>query len=179
MMTDLPKLVLSDIDGVWTDGGMYYDQKGNEWKRFNTYDSAGVLYCHLYQIQVGIITGEETDIVKRRAKKLKIDHLFLGATNKLKLVKDLSGKLNITLDEIAYIGDDINDYALLQHVGFSAAPANATKLIKDSVSYVTKCRGGEGAFREFVLEFFLRNGISENDLYERYNANSQSKGSPI
>lgn len=75
---NLPKLILTDIDGVWTDGGMYYDQTGNEWKKFNTYDSAGVLLAHKYQIPVGIITGEETKIVQRRAEKLKIDFLYQG-----------------------------------------------------------------------------------------------------
>ena len=68
-----PKLVITDIDGVWTDGGMYYDQTGNEWKKFNTSDSAGVLFCKKLNIPVCIITGEETEIVKRRAEKLKID----------------------------------------------------------------------------------------------------------
>lgn len=77
----LPKLILTDIDGVWTDGGMYYDQTGNEWKRFNTSDSAGVLFAHKLGIIVGIITGEQTNIVKRRSEKLKIDYLFQGVQN--------------------------------------------------------------------------------------------------
>ena len=72
----IPKLILTDIDGVWTDGGMYYDQFGNELKRFNTYDSAGVLLAHKLNIPVGIITGEETEIVSRRANKLSVDYLF-------------------------------------------------------------------------------------------------------
>ena len=67
------KLILTDIDGVWTDGGMYYDQTGNEWKKFHTYDSAGVLFAHQLNIPVGIITGESTEIVRRRAEKLKVD----------------------------------------------------------------------------------------------------------
>ena len=74
----LPKLVLTDIDGVWTDGGMYYDQTGNEWKKFNTYDSAGVLFAHKLNIPVGILTGEKTTIVERRANKLKVDYLLQG-----------------------------------------------------------------------------------------------------
>ena len=79
----IPKLIITDIDGVWTDGGMYYDQTGNEWKKFNTADSAGVLFCKYYKIPVAIITGEETQIVKRRADKLKVDFLFQGVKNKL------------------------------------------------------------------------------------------------
>ena len=80
----LPKLIITDIDGVWTDGGMYYDQTGNEFKKFNTSDSAGVLFARNLNIPVAIITGEDTQIVKRRAEKLKIEHLFLGISDKVK-----------------------------------------------------------------------------------------------
>jgi 3-deoxy-D-manno-octulosonate 8-phosphate phosphatase (KDO 8-P phosphatase) len=144
------KLVLTDIDGVWTDGGMYYDQTGNEWKKFHTYDSAGVLLCHQHNIPVGIITGEETEIVKRRAEKLKVDYLFQGVTNKLEVATKLCDELKIILSEVAYIGDDINDIELLKVVGISACPDNAPRSTKDIVKYVTEKKGGEGAFREFV-----------------------------
>lgn len=146
----LPKIILTDIDGVWTDGGMYYDQSGNEWKKFNTYDSAGVLFSHQYKIPVGIITGEETEIVKRRAEKLKVDFLFQGVNNKLETVLNLISSLNIPLKDVAYIGDDINDLELLKKVGYSATPLSAPEYIKQNVQYITKKRGGEGAFREFV-----------------------------
>lgn len=145
-----PKLILTDIDGVWTDGGMYYDQTGNEWKKFNTYDSFGVLLAHHYNIPVGIITGETTEIVSRRAEKLKVDFLFQGVSNKLETADKLCETLKISLEEVAYIGDDINDAQLLKSVGFSATPANAPEYIKSFVKMVTKKRGGEGAFREFV-----------------------------
>ncbi|MGX7668101.1 KdsC family phosphatase [Flavobacterium pedocola] len=146
----LPKLILTDIDGVWTDGGMYYDQTGNEWKKFNTSDSAGVLFCKKLSIPVGIITGEDTEIVKRRADKLKIDLLFQGVSDKLSTAKTLCAELGITLDDVAYIGDDIGDIELLSHVGISAAPNNAPLYIKNKVDFITKKNGGEGAFREFV-----------------------------
>ncbi len=94
MMSQI-KLVLTDIDGVWTDGGMYYDQTGNEWKKFNTSDSAGVLFLKKLDIPVGIITGENTEIVARRASKLKIDYLFQGISDKLSVAKSLCEKLNI------------------------------------------------------------------------------------
>ena len=92
----LPKLILTDIDGVWTDGGMYYDQTGNELKKFHTYDAAGVLLAHKLNIPVGIITGENTKIVRRRAEKLKVDYLFQGIKDKLTVALDLCNKLNIT-----------------------------------------------------------------------------------
>ena len=146
----LPKLILTDIDGVWTDGGMYYDQTGNEWKKFNTSDSAGVLFAKYLGIPVGIITGEETEIVSRRASKLKIDFLFQGVQNKLGVAEELARKLQIDLYQVAYIGDDIGDLELLKRVGIAASPANSPTYIQSHVQYVTKKAGGEGAFREFV-----------------------------
>ena len=145
-----PKLVLTDIDGVWTDGGMYYDQTGNEWKKFHTYDSAGVLLCHQKGIPVGIITGEETEIVRRRAEKLKVDYLFQGVKDKLQVAVKIAEEMKINLSDIAYIGDDINDIELLKVVGFSGCPDNAFPSIKKLVHFVTERKGGEGAFREFV-----------------------------
>lgn len=146
------KLVLTDIDGVWTDGGMYYDQNGNELKKFNTSDSAGVIFLKKLNIPVGIITGENTEIVKKRAEKLKIDFLFQGVENKLNVAKKLCIELNINLNEVAYIGDDLNDIILLENVGFSAAPGNAPIYIKERVDFITSKDGGNGAFREFVEE---------------------------
>jgi 3-deoxy-D-manno-octulosonate 8-phosphate phosphatase (KDO 8-P phosphatase) len=150
----LPKLVLTDIDGVWTDGGMYYDQTGNEWKKFHTYDSAGVLLCHQHNIPVGIITGEETEIVRRRAEKLKIDYLFMGVKDKLSVAKILCEKLNISFNEVAYIGDDLNDIELLKASGISAVPASAPESIKPNAKIILTKKGGEGVFREFVENIF-------------------------
>ncbi len=155
----LPKLVLTDIDGVWTDGGMYYDLHGNEWKKFNTADSAGVLFCHQLSIPVGIITGENTAIVKRRAEKLHIDYLYMGISDKLNVAKDLCKTLQIDLEDIAYIGDDLNDLPLLKKAGFSATPVNAPAYIKKYSDYITKKAGGEGAFREFIEEILRRHQI--------------------
>ena len=166
----LPKLVLTDIDGVWTDGGMYYDNNYNEFKKFHTYDSAGVLFCHKNNIPVGIITGEDTIIVKRRADKIKIDFLFQGIQDKLSTAKTLCKQLNITLDEVAYIGDDLGDLLLLKAVGISAAPANAPIYIKKIVSFVTKKKGGEGAFREFVEKILSINELLDITTNSCYNS---------
>lgn len=146
----LPKLILTDIDGVWTDGGMYYDETGNEFKKFNTSDSAGVLFCKLLNIPIGIITGEETEIVRRRAEKLNVDYLFMGVKEKVMIAKTIISELGISFDEVAYIGDDINDISLLKQVGISASPNNAPIYIKEISSFITKKNGGCGAFREFV-----------------------------
>lgn len=164
----LPKLILTDIDGVWTDGGMYYDQTGNEWKKFHTYDSAGVLLAHKFNIPVGIITGEETEIVRRRAEKLKVDYLFQGIKNKLEIVNSLAKELNISLDDIAYIGDDINDVEVLQSVGFTGVPFSAPWFLRCLSSISLTKKGGEGVFREFVENLLINNRQAEIiiDLYK-------------
>ncbi len=166
----LPKLVITDIDGVWTDGGMYYDQTGNEWKKFNTSDSAGVLFLNLLNIPFAIITGEDTKIVKRRADKLKVKHLFMGVKDKVAVATALCDDLGINLKDVAYIGDDLNDMALLKVVGLSAAPANAPSYIKDLVDIKLKTRGGNGAFREFVEEI-----LTETDQLSVVIENYKSK----
>lgn len=160
----LPKLILTDIDGVWTDGGMYYDQTGNEWKKFNTSDSAGVLFARRLNIPVGIITGEDTEMVARRAAKLKIDILHQGISDKLALAKSICSDLQIALSEVAYIGDDIGDLELLKHCGISSAPKNAPDYIKKHVDYITQKCGGEGAFREFIEWILIREKIDIEDI---------------
>lgn len=149
-MSKVPQLIFTDIDGVWTDGGMYYDNQGNELKKFNTTDSAGVLFARALDIRVAIITGEDTEIVKRRAEKLKIDYVFQGVKNKLETANTLCGKLGIPLQACAFIGDDMNDVPLLKAVGTSGCPASAPTYVKSVVQHVTRLGGGEGAFREFV-----------------------------
>ncbi len=162
----LPKLVITDIDGVWTDGGMFYDQQGNELKRFNTSDSAGVLFLRELKIPIAIITGEDTEIVKRRAKKLNIDLLYQGISDKLNVAVSICEKLEISLGECAYIGDDIGDYSLLKSVGISCAPSNAPSYIKEVVTYTTLKAGGDGAFREFV-EWLISREMSLPQLLKK------------
>jgi len=153
---NLPKLIITDIDGVWTDGGMYYDQTGNEWKKFNTIDSAGIIFARKLNIPVAIITGEDTKIVENRAAKLKISLLFQGIKDKLPVAQQLCNDMNISLQDIAYIGDDLGDIDLLKAAGFSAAPANASPYIKQLCHYITPRKGGDGAFRDFVEEILTR-----------------------
>lgn len=170
----LPKLIITDIDGVWTDGSMYYDQTGNELKKFSTYDSAGILYAHTLNIPVVIITGENTEIVRRRAEKVKADYLFQGVKNKVEIISSLIEKLGIQYNECAYIGDDINDFALLKKVGFSGCPANAQPFIKEIVDYITQKKGGEGAFREFVEQILSSNNKLKEVLDVVLNQNNKT-----
>ncbi len=155
------KLFLSDVDGTLTDAGMYYGENGEEFKKFNTHDGKGFELLRKAGIKTGIITSENTKIVSNRAKKMKIDYLYqdLEHKGKLEIAKEICKKENISLDEVAYIGDDINCKELLESVGIRACPSNALDTVKD-ISNIIKLskKGGDGAVREFV-EFFLENTI--------------------
>lgn len=147
------KLFLSDVDGTLTDGGMYYSESGDELKKFNTRDGMGFQLLREAGIKTGIITSEDTHIVANRAKKLKVDFLHQGKRNDGKLVvaKEICGQLGITLDEVAYIGDDINCMELLEAVGVKACPGDACEEVKDIPGMmVMKKNGGEGCVREFI-----------------------------
>lgn len=147
------KLFLSDVDGTLTDGGMYYSENGDELKKFNTRDGMGFQLLREAGIKTGIITSENTKIVSNRAKKLNIDFLIQGKRNggKLAAAQDICNQLGIKLDEVAYIGDDINCYELLESVGLAACPADACDLIKNISSIlIMKRKGGEGCVREFI-----------------------------
>lgn len=163
------KLVITDIDGVWTDGGMYYDIEGNELKKFNTSDSAGVLLLREAGIPLAIITGEDTPIVERRAKKLSVDYVFMGVRNKLKIASELCERLGISLHETAFIGDDILDVPLLRAAGYTATPANAVDYIRKEAKIRLINRGGEGAFREFIEMLLSEEQLLEAMLDRLYN----------
>ena len=156
------KLFLSDVDGTLTDAGMYYGKNGEEFKKFNTHDGKGFELLRKSRIKTGIITSENTKIVKNRAKKLKVDYLYQGLEHKgkLSIVKDICKKENISLDEVAYIGDDINCKELLENVGISACPNNALNDIKNISNIIQLSKnGGDGSVREFVDYLFKNNNV--------------------
>jgi len=149
------KLFLSDVDGVLTDAGMYYAESGDEFKKFCTYDGMGFQLLQKKDIKVGILTTEDRELNRRRAKKLGLDFDFHGAKDKLQIVKDLCLTENITLAEVAYIGDDVNCFGLLSHVGIAACPNNAVDKIKAIPNIIQlKKNGGDGVVREFIELFF-------------------------
>lgn len=160
------KLVITDIDGVWTDGGMYYTAEGDVMKRFSVKDGWGVIFLRRAGIPVAIMTGENTPVVQRRAEKLKVNYCFLGVKDKVAQAEALCAKLGISLDEAAFIGDDLNDLPLLRRVGFSASPVNTPEYVKREVDYVTTAHGGYGAFREFVEKLLADAGLLEGLIQE-------------
>ena len=161
---ELPQLVITDIDGVWTDGGMYYTAEGDVMKRFSVRDGWGVAMLRHHGIETAIMTGENTEIVKQRARKLRVERCYVGIGDKLGLAERLCDELHISLQEVAFIGDDINDLPLLRSVGFRGAPADALDYIQREVHYVTTTRGGHGAFREFVEKILHDRGLLHSTI---------------
>lgn len=156
------KLFISDVDGTLTDGGMYYAEPGYELKKFNTRDGMGFQLLREAGIKTGIITSENTRMVEDRANKLKIDYLIQGkhGEGKLEAAMGICEQEGISLDEVAYIGDDINCCKLLNAVGIKACPADACEKVKqiDDILLMNK-KGGEGCVREFaekIIDFLKR-----------------------
>ena len=141
-------MLAMDVDGVLTDGGMYYSEMGDELKKFNTRDGMGIKMLQLAGIVTAFITKEKTAIVERRGRKLAVPEIHQAADDKLSVLTRVIEKYGLNLREVAYIGDDVNDLQTLLAVGFSAAPADAMLSVLRVVHYVCKKRGGEGAVRE-------------------------------
>ncbi len=145
------KLFATDVDGTMTDACMYYGNNGEEFKKFNFRDGMGFKLLRESGIKTAIITSENTSIVKKRADKLKVDYLSMGEWKKLDFIKNICSQLDITLEEVAYIGDDINDLEALENVGLRACPADALPAIKSIKGInIMGLKGGEGAVREFI-----------------------------
>jgi YrbI family 3-deoxy-D-manno-octulosonate 8-phosphate phosphatase len=142
------RLFASDVDGVLTDAGMYYSESGDEWKKFNTRDGMGIKLLQRAGFITALITMEQTKLVARRAEKLAIPEVHLGVHDKLAVLRELAVKYGLTLRQVAYIGDDVNDLEALKAVGFSAAPADGLPPVLKVVDYVCRKKGGEGAVRE-------------------------------
>lgn len=144
------KLIATDIDGVWTDTKMYYTNDGEFMKSFSTYDGMAVEMLYKNDFKVAILTSENSALVQARAQKLNIQEVYINEKEKLFRIKYLTKKYNINLDEVAYIGDDINDLEVLQAVGLSCMPQSSPILHRFTPDIITQRKGGEGAFREFV-----------------------------
>ncbi len=145
------RLLILDVDGVMTDAGMYYSENGDMMKKFNAKDGMGILQLTKTGFHVGIISsGFKGDLVKKRADILKIQHFYLGREHKLDVLKQWCKDLNISLSQVAMIGDDVNDLEVMQAVGFSACPADAATKIMEQVDCILNLKGGAGCVREFI-----------------------------
>jgi len=144
------KLVITDVDGVLTDGGMYYSKDGEHLKKFNTRDAMGMELILNKGIKTIMLTRENSDIVKTRAKKIKVSKLYSGILDKNKHLQKILKEYKLSTEQIAYIGDDVNDLEIMKSVGFSCSPNDGIKQIQTISDYVCKLNGGDGVFRELA-----------------------------
>ena len=165
------RLFATDVDGVLTDAGMYYAESGDEWKKFNTRDGMGIKLLQRAGIITAIVTQERTKLVARRAEKLKIPELHQGVMDKLTVIREMAARHGLSLKQVAYIGDDVNDLEALKAVGFSASPADGLPVIVAAVDYVCQKKGGEGAVRE-IIEMILE-AQGRNSKFEIRNSKFQ------
>lgn len=161
------KLIVLDVDGVLTDGKLYIGSDGNEIKTFHTQDGMGLSLARYAGIKLAIISGRSSEAVTKRGNELKFDHIHQGIHDKVDVLYEIVNTHGISLDEVCYVGDDINDLPILQIVGFPAAPNNAVELVKQHVNFVSKANGGEGAVRE-IIEYILKENYDYHSILVEY-----------
>lgn len=158
------KLILLDVDGTLTDGGIYRGNDGEEIKKFNVKDGYSIVYSQKLGIDFGIITGRTSKLVEIRANELKIKYLYQGISEKTVILQEIMEKTGLKKEEIAYMGDDLNDLHIMKSVGLTGAPNDAVNEIKEIVNFVSTKNGGDGAVREFVEYILKKDNKWENFL---------------
>ena len=149
------KLVLLDVDGTLTDGGIYRGNNGEELKRFNVKDGYAIVNAQKLGIEFGIITGRRSELVEIRSNELKIKYLYQGISEKTVILKEIMQKTGLKKEEIAYMGDDLNDILIMKQSGLTGAPKDAANEVIQIADFVSEKNGGSGAVREFV-EYILK-----------------------
>jgi YrbI family 3-deoxy-D-manno-octulosonate 8-phosphate phosphatase len=158
---DKIKLLILDVDGVMTDGGMYVSENGDQMKRYNTQDGMGIMHLTKSNFQVGIISsGFTNNMVQKRAELLGIQNCYVGRDPKIEILKDWCKKLNLKLEEVAIIGDDINDLEIMKNVGLAVCPSNAVNSVKSICHIILSKKGGDGCVREFIDNYLLKNPLN-------------------
>ncbi len=157
------KLLVLDVDGTLTDGGITYTNSGDELKTFDVSDGLAIAtWTKMLGKKAAIITGRTSLIVEKRAKDLKIEHLYQGVHNKDEILENILKEENISWNEVAAIGDDLNDFKMLKKAGISFTPANGSKYIKEIVNVQCQSKGGSGAVREMIEYIIKEDGIEED-----------------
>lgn len=160
------KVLILDVDGVLTDGGIIIDSNGVETKRFDVQDGFGLVFWKKCGFKSAIISARQSAVVAHRAKDLQIDEVFVGVYPKINSYEELNKKWNVKDEEICFIGDDVADLGILKRVGFAAAVANAVFEVKSIAHYVSPKKGGEGAVREIIELILKAQGKWIPQLYE-------------
>jgi 3-deoxy-D-manno-octulosonate 8-phosphate phosphatase (KDO 8-P phosphatase) len=158
------ELIVLDVDGTMTDGKITYDSNGQEYKSFCVKDGLAIASWIALGKQVAIITGRESNIVEKRAKELKIKHFYQKVKQKDKKLEEILEKEALSWENVAVIGDDLNDYLMLKKAKISFCPLNAANFIKNSVDIVLNCNGGEGAVRDMIEYLINAEGLQEEFL---------------
>lgn len=162
------KLIIIDVDGTMTDGGVYYDEHGNELKKFCTKDAAGFFAAKQCGIKTMVLTGRECEATSRRMKEIHVDYLYQNVKDKVAFLSDFMSCNGIVKEQVIYIGDDLNDFSAMKLAGFIGCPRDSCKEIIEIASYVSSKKGGEGAVRD-VIEHILRlDGSWEKAVSEVY-----------
>ncbi|MEH7386543.1 HAD-IIIA family hydrolase [Bacillus sp. JJ1521] len=161
------KLIVLDVDGVLTDGKLLIGSDGVEYKSFHVKDGMGISLARFQGVKVAIITGRKSRSVEVRSKELQIDFLYQGIINKEDVLHEIVTTLDIDLQNVFYMGDDINDLPIIRSVGFSAAPKDASEIVKRNVNFVSNFAGGSGAVRE-AIEFVLTHQSDFDSLVQNY-----------
>jgi len=158
------KLVLLDVDGTLTDGGIYRGNNGEELKRFNVKDGYAIVNAQKLGIEFGIITGRKSELVEIRSNELKIKYLYQGISEKTVILEEIMQKTGLKKEEIAYMGDDLNDILIMKQAGLTGAPKDAADEVIQIVDFVSGKNGGSGAVREFVEYILKKDGKWETFL---------------
>lgn len=161
------RLAIFDVDGVLTNGKLLYGADGVEYKAFNVHDGQGIKFLKKTGVEIGIITACPSEIVRKRSKDLGIEHLYQVDKLKYHAYEELKEKLKLSENEIAFVGDDIPDLSVMQHVGLSIAVANARPIVQQYADWVTTAKGGKGAVRE-VCDFIMLAQGTYNGIVSSY-----------
>lgn len=165
------KYMVIDVDGTMTDGGIYYDENGNELKKFCTFDAAGFFAAHAAGIKIIVLTGRKCMATKRRMSELKVDYLFQGVKNKRSFLTQFICENNISKEELGYIGDDLNDLPGMKLAGFVACPSNSCEEVKGIANYISPVEGGKGVVRDVISCILKKEGVWDNVIKRIYGFN--------
>lgn len=162
------KYLVIDVDGTMTDAGIYYDEHGNELKKFCTKDAAGFFTAHAVGMKIIVLTGRECAATTRRMKEMKVDFLIQNCKDKITYLESFCKEQGITFEEIGYLGDDLNDYTGMKLAGFSGCPEDACEEIKEICDYVSSVKGGQGAVRDIISHLLKQRGEWQNAISNVY-----------
>lgn len=166
-MIQLTHLII-DVDGTMTDGGVYYDEHGNETKKFNTRDAAGFFTAHWAGIKIMVLTGRQCAATTRRMTEMKVEYLIQNVKDKRAFLDAFLAENGMKKEELGYIGDDLNDYPAMQLAGFVACPADSCPEILEIADYVSTKNGGDGAVRDIIEHYLRERGLWERAISEVY-----------